>query len=149
MMTAESFLRDHMPLSAKRTDLIRSVNATVLANPPKPTNPRATVKLVIEDMATAGLDASVLDKAKKLFEKNVKRTSPVYAALVTLLPHLSASSSAIPLTAPHHPFRPRSSSGAGSTSSGMATFPPPSQSLRCPPLHTLPIALAQFFCCNS
>ena len=117
LVTAEQVAREHVLEPAVRRNLMHAINTTVIANPPKPTNPRATVKLVIDEMAAAGFEAWVIDKAQKLFDKNVKRSSPVYAALVTPQPPtLQTLDALLPLPAHLPP-------------------PPPVPALRAPPSH--------------
>lgn len=80
-VTANQLVRQWGQNAQACKDLLGVIDNTVTTNPPHPGNPRALVKMVIDDMAAAGVDHAMLTSAEHMLEKNVQCTSPVYIAL--------------------------------------------------------------------
>ena len=84
IVTVEQMCTEFVSDVHSRNMIINAVQGIVLKNPPNPTAPRHTIRLVMEELAT-NLSVDQLSTVQIILEKNVKKTSTVYAPMTNML----------------------------------------------------------------
>lgn len=84
LVTVEQKVRELIRDAEVRTKLIEAAQEIVLKNPPKPTAPRHTIKLVMEEL-NSKMVADQLATLQSILEKNVKKNSAVYVPMTKIL----------------------------------------------------------------
>jgi hypothetical protein len=83
LVTTTQKLREFVEDASERKRLVESVRDIVLEKPPKPTAPRHTINLLVDDLGNT-LAPEHLAHVRAILEKNVKKKSAVYASMIKL-----------------------------------------------------------------
>jgi len=83
LVTAEAQCLLNIKDASLRSDLFKAVQDVVVKNPPKPNNPRVTIRLAM-NVLQRGMTQTMLDACQNLMEKNVKKSSAVHNAMTKI-----------------------------------------------------------------